>query len=152
MSDPIDVMMSNTDITNADVFDLLMTLKDTVQNINQIVKENSQEIKDIKRNISFLAKNTSNTQQESQVQSANVTDNVARPTLPPAKAEEIEPIISKSRLLGNGLFGPVYKGYYKGQPIALKVLRHPNKNESTEPLASTNMLNCNGNKSFIYLL
>ena len=115
-------MECNNDITNADVYDLLMTLKDSVQITNQIVKENSQEIKDIKTNISFLAKSTTNTQQESQDQSANVTNNVARPTLPPAKAEEIEPIISKSRLLGNGLFGPVYKGYYKGQPIALKVL------------------------------
>ena len=115
-------MLCNNDITNADVYDSLMTLGDTVQNINQIVKKNSQEIKDIKRNISFPSTNTSNVRQESQAQSVNITDNVARPTLPPAKAEEIEPIISKSRLLGTGLFGSVYKGYYKGQPIALKVL------------------------------
>ena len=111
-------MLCDNDITNADVYDSLMTLKDTVQ----IVKKNSQEIKDIKRNISFPSTNTSNVRQESQAQSANITDNVARPTLPPANAEEIEPIISKSRLLGTGLFGSVYKGYYKGQPIALKVL------------------------------
>lgn len=115
-------MLCNNDITNADVYDSLMTLKDTVQTIHQIVKENSQEIKDIKRNISFPSTNTSNVRQEPQAQSVNITDNVARPTLPPANAEEIEPIISKSRLLGTGLFGSVYKGYYKGQLIALKVL------------------------------
>lgn len=115
-------MLCNNDITNADVYDMLMTLKDTVQNIHQIVKENSQEIKDIKRNISFPSKNTSNVRQESQAQSANITENVARPTLPPTKADVILPIISKNRLLGTGLFGPVYKGYCKGQPIALKVL------------------------------
>ena len=121
VSDPIVDMLGNNEITNADVYDSLLTLKDTVQIISQIVKENSQDIKDIKRNISFPSKNTSNVHQESQTKSANITQNIVKPYLLPAKAKDIVPIISKNELIGTGQFGRIYKGYYRGQSVALKV-------------------------------
>ena len=58
-----------------------------------------------------------------------------------AKKKDIEPLIKDDNHIGNGTFGDVYVGNYKGQTVALKRINKGTKEEGDIILWRVNCTN-----------
>ena len=127
-NDPVRGMLANNDINNADIYDLQMTSKDQIQNVNAVVTQNNEAIQNLQRTVdrieSSLSGNNPVSRQSSSMEGANIPNRVTKFHLRPADPKDIIPLLVEENKIGYGAFGDVYKVKYKGQTVALK---HINK-------------------------
>ena len=127
-NDPVRGMLANNDINNADIYDLQMTSKDQIQNVNSVVTQNNEAIQNLQRTVDRIESSLSGNNQVSRPRSGTdgttIPDRVTKFHLRPADPRDIIPLLVETNKIGHGAFGDVYKVKYKGQTVALK---HINK-------------------------
>ena len=127
-NDPVRGMLANNDINNADIYDLQMTSKDQIQNVNTVVTQNNEAIRNLQTTVerieNSLSGNDRVSRQSSSIEGAILPNRVTKFHLRPADPKDIIPLLVEKNKIGYGAFGDVYKVKYKGQTVALK---HINK-------------------------
>ena len=123
-------MRNRVSMTNADLFDSLISVKNDIRQINVIVTQNSRNIEAIKDSLSqittILQKIVDTDPQNKLIpysKSPSIPEEVNALSLAPIKGNCIKSIIEdESNFVGRGSFGTVYGGNYNGQAVAIKKL------------------------------